>query len=354
MKVYIKMLLSMFIINPYLIFKTQFVSEIKLLASKAKSGEKVLIGEKVFIIILVVYFTLFFISLFLSLIRIYFFEIITGIFIIFSSFIYYKPFSIERKTYIDFFPNFDILYVFIIGIIVVYHWFFSLFKAIRNKNYSSYDNSEYNKFNDDNNRISIITDSSNDNFNPKDDDDNSSKNRFDGNQIGEANIECNKEKVKQLFFYFMTQKLKSIIKNKFEILQFNYNNFDIEFNKGFLILKLHYMNFKVQGFYNIIDSNEIRNLKAKIFILDNSIDIQITNDGTISNTKSLIKSIISKLFYIYDDKLGKLLTRVINSFITKGYTFESIFHFSFNKLSLCDGFFRVNLSILSANVFKRK
>ena len=73
MKVYIKMLLSMFIINPYLIFKTQFVSEIKLLASKAKSGEKVLIGEKVFIIILVVYFTLFFISLFLSLIRIYFF-----------------------------------------------------------------------------------------------------------------------------------------------------------------------------------------------------------------------------------------------------------------------------------------
>ena len=87
--------------------------------------------------------------MFLSIIKIYFLEIITGLFIIFSAFIYYKPFSIERKEYIDFFPNFDILYVFIIGIIVIYHWFFSLIKAIRNKNQSSYENLEYNNSNDD-------------------------------------------------------------------------------------------------------------------------------------------------------------------------------------------------------------
>ena len=134
MKLYTKLILSLFIICPYLTFQILFIQVFKLLL-KIIFDDK--LSDLLFIIVLSSYFTIFLVSLILSSLEILLIEIFSGLLILFASFIYYRPFSLERKEYIDYFPTFDIIYVLVIGLGIFIHGFITICKKIKKAKYPS-------------------------------------------------------------------------------------------------------------------------------------------------------------------------------------------------------------------------
>lgn len=314
MKLYTKLILSLFILCPYLTVQMRFIQEFKLLLKIIFDEE---LSDLLFIILLSIYFTIFLVSLILSLYEIILSEIISGILILFSSLIYYRPFSLERKEYIDYFPSFDKIYVLIISISIFIHGFTNICKKTKKVRHPSSEK---------------LLDSQ------KED---------DCQKLPEFIIECNRKGFKNLFFFIIKNYLETITKNLIKILDFDVDNFDIwdDYSDSYLI-KINYMTISVAK-TSILNIVEIKNFIGKVRLIDKKkIEFSIIDRGDITNNTSMIKSIIIKLgFFIFDEKCINFLNETMNKYIENGYTItigKYKYKITFNSLSLFSGIMRIN------------
>ena len=110
--------LSLFIIVPYLIIQTEFISEYNLFLTKLFHTE---FNIHIFRLLLSFHFIFYIITFILGFGEVFLCEIFAGIFTIYSSIMFYKPFSDERKKFVHYIPHLDILYVFFIGELIFVH-----------------------------------------------------------------------------------------------------------------------------------------------------------------------------------------------------------------------------------------
>lgn len=298
----------------------RFIQEFKLFL-KIIFDDK--LSDLLFIIILSSYFTIFLVGLILSLYTIILSEIISGLLILFSVFIYYRPFSFERKEYIDYFPSFDIIYVLIIGISIFIHGFITICKKIKKVEYL-YPG-----------EITLLIDSQ--------------EKSIQSNEPVYI-FSCNKKGFKKLFFFYIKNYLEKTTKNLVKILDFDENNFDLlfEYSNSFKI-KIYYMKIRVKG-HNILNDVTIKNFIGRITLYNSEIKFSIIEKGDISNQSSTIKNILLSIgLLFYDEKNGvKNLNEKMNNFIKKGYTKEYDgfkFEINFNIFSLSNEMLNINFNL---------
>ena len=320
MNLYTKLFISIFIVFPYFIFTTEFYSEFKELISKIFHKDP---NQLVFNIIFSFYFILYFISLIFGFCEFIVFDIISGLFTLNSAFIFYKPFT-EKDKYLDYFPHLEVIYVSFLGIYFIIHGILLIINKIKNKNYFVH-------LNDNNIIVNDI-------------------NLLSGLEIQKNNIklnnisfEINKTSLRELFFYFLIQKLYKFSKKKCYVTNFTKNDFNIDFEDKYIIISISAITIKYKNeFINL------KNFRGKVNFVGKEIKITILEKGTISHEISFFKNVFLKGFYnLFKGIAVDKMENKINKKIKNGIHFKKeIFDFNIliEEFSVINDILKINFN----------
>lgn len=296
MRLYTQFFISIFIIFPYFIFTTEFYKEFNILLTKFFNKE---IGQSVFKIIFSSYFIIYFICLIFGFCEFIIFDIFSGLITICSSIIFYKPFTSERNTNLDYFPHLEVIYVFLLGIYFIVHGIIVIIRKIKNRNYFGQLNV---------NNINIIEGGLLENLDIP-------KSNFKFNNIS---FEITKTSLKDIFFYFLTHKLYKSTKKKSYVTNFTKNDFNIDFDENSLIISINTITIKYK--------NEFINLKkfrGQVIFKEKGIKIKIIEKGKISHEASFFKNVALKSIYnLFKGIAVDKIESKINKKIKKGLNFK--------------------------------
>ena len=103
-------------------------------------------------------------------------------------------------------------------------------------------------------------------------------------------IEIKHETINELIFYFLNFKLKTLTKNKIDIINLNKDDINFAIIDDSLIISIYKLIFKYKNEYITI-----KQFKGKINFNYREIKIQIIEKGKISHEHSFFKNILLKL-----------------------------------------------------------
>lgn len=330
MNLYTKLFLSIFIIFPYFIVTTEFYSEFNTLLKKIFHKEMNPTGFK---IIFSFYFILYFVCLIFGFCEYIFFDILSGLITLLSSYIFYKPFSSDRKNNLDYFPHLEVIYIFFVGIYFIVNGIILIIKKIKNIKY-------FNQMNI-NNNIDII--------------DNTLLNELEKQKynikINNICFQITKESLREVFFYFLNHKLYKLSKKKIAVINFLKDDFNIDFDNNSFIISIDKITFKIKNEYV-----KLAKFRGKTILSENEIKIKIIEKGKISHEISFFKNVFLKAGYnLFKGIAVDKIENKINKKIKKGINFKqdifngNIFVQDFN---ITNDILTINFNV-SIDIFKQ-
>ena len=329
MNLYTKFFLSLFIIFPYFIITTEFYSEFNILLEKIFHKE---VKTTVFKTIFSFYFILYFISLICGFCEFIIFDILTGLFTILGSYIFYKPFSSERKNNLDYFPHLEVIYLFLVGIYFIVYGIILIIRKIKNKIY-------FNHMNEDN--IEII--------------DNTLLNELEKQKynikVNNSSFQITKESLREVFFYFLNQRLYRLSKKKINVINFLKDDFNIDFENNSFIISIDKITFKIKNEYV-----KLAKFRGQAIFEENSIKIKILEKGKISHEISFFKNVFLKAGYnLFKGIAVDKIENKINKKIKKGINFKrDIFNGNvfIQEFNITNDILTINFNV-SIDIFKQ-
>ena len=287
-------------------------------------------GNLVFNLIISLYFIIYFICLLFGFCQFIIFDIISGLFTICSSFIFYKPYTSERNKMLDYFPHLEVIYVFFVGIYYIIHGIKIIVYKIKSKNYFEHMNDN------------IIRHISEDGLLVNTDTQKIQKHNMAFNNIS---FEINKSSFREVFFHFLTQKLYKFTKKKCYVSSFSSNDFGIDFGKNSLIISINTITINAKKeFLNL------KQFRAQVNFTEKGVKIKIIEKGTISNEASFLKNVFFKgLYNLFKGIAVDKFESKINKKIKKGINFKKeIFNFNIfiQEISVDNDILKINFNAL--------
>ena len=331
MNLYTKLFLSLFIIFPYFIVTTEFYTEFNTLLNKIFHKD---INPTGFKIIFSFYFILYFISLIFGFCQFIIFDIISGLITILSSYIFYKPFSLERKNNLDYFPHLEVIYLLFIGIYFIIYGILLIIHKIKTIKY-------FNHMNENENDINII--------------DNTLLNEEEKQKynikINNSSFQITKESLREVFFYFINHKLYKLSKKKINVINFLKDDFNIDFEKNSFIISINKITFKIKNEYV-----NLAKFRGQAILSENQIKIKIIEKGKISHEASFFKNVFLKAGYnLFKGIAIDKIERKINKKLKKGINFKKdIFNGNIfvQELDINNDILTINFNV-STDIFKQ-